>query len=51
MHTHKNYNNNGLLTVYPPNGSLPIKKYNIKKENCNIKKCEIYNIKTNNIGL
>ena len=29
-HTQTNYNNNGLLTVYPPNGSLPVKNYNIK---------------------
>ena len=32
--THNNnyYYNNGLLTVYPPNGSSPVKNYNIKKE-------------------
>ena len=32
--THNNNNNynNGLLTVYPPNGSSPVKNYNIKKE-------------------
>jgi len=27
-----NNNNNGLLTLYPPSGSSPVKNYNIKKE-------------------
>ena len=27
-----NNNNNGLLTVYPPSGSSPVKNYNIKNE-------------------
>ena len=35
--------NNGLLTVYPPSGSSPVKNYKIKYE--------IYKIKSNNIGL
>ena len=38
-----NHNNNGLLTVYPPSGSSSVKNYKIKYE--------IYNIKSNNIGL
>ena len=31
-HHHHNNNDNGLLTVYPPSGSSPVKNYNIKKE-------------------
>ena len=27
-----NNNNNGVLTVYPPSGSSPVKNYNIKNE-------------------
>ena len=27
-----NNNNNGLLTVYPPSGSSPVKNYNIRNE-------------------
>ena len=27
---HNNNNNNGLLTVYPSRGSLPVKNYNVK---------------------
>ena len=38
-----NNDNNGVLTVYPPSGSSPVKNYNINKE--------IYDIKSNNIGL
>ena len=38
-----NNNNNGLLTAYPPSGSSPVENFNIKYE--------IYNIKSNNIGL
>ena len=50
-----NNNNSGLLTVYPPGDSLPVKSYNIKNEKLQYttekKKDEVYNIKSNNIGL
>ena len=55
LENYNDNNNNGLLTVYPPGGSSPVKNYNIKRmKNYNVlqkKTIEIYNMKSNNIGL
>ena len=37
LENYNDNNNNGLLTVYPPGGSSPVKNYNIKRmKNYNI---------------
>ena len=36
-----NNNNNGLLTVYPPSGSSPVKNYNRKTIICYKNKIEL----------